>query len=318
VKLVWSPAYHLDIGTHVWPTGKYGRIRERLLAVGGIDESDFVEPGPASWDDLALVHTPDYLHKVRSGTLTIDDLVRLELPLSPAIVEGFRLMTGGTMRAAELALTDGIAVHLGGGLHHAFAGHGEGFCLFNDVAVSIRRLQRDGRVVRAAIVDCDVHQGNGTADIFAGDPSVFTFSIHQQNNYPALKPQSSLDIGLADGTRDATYLHDLELALPDVVGARPDLLYYLAGADPFEEDQLGGLRLTLEGLRHRDRLVFAAAARIPVVIVLAGGYARRSADTVAIHTATVVEALAAAAHHGPGRRASSGGGAGPGSLESGA
>lgn len=292
MKLVWSPAYHLDIGTHVWPTGKYGRIRDRLLTVGYVDASDFVEPTPASWDDLALVHTPDYLCKVRRGALSIDELTRLELPLSPAIVEGFRLMTGGTMRAAELALADGIAVHLGGGLHHAFGGHGEGFCLFNDVAVSIRRLQQDGRVTRAAVVDCDVHQGNGTAAIFDGDSSVFTLSIHQQHNYPAFKPRSSLDIGLADGTRDATYLHDLELALPDVVAARPDLLYYLAGADPFEEDQLGGLRLTFEGLHHRDRLVLAATAPIPVVIVLAGGYARRPADTVAIHTATVVEALA--------------------------
>jgi len=297
VKLVWSPHYHLDIGPHVWPTAKYDRIRECLLAEALVGTDAFVEPEPASWEDLALVHTADYLRKTRTGTLSRADVERLELPMSPAIADGFRLMTGGTCRAAELALEHRIAVHLGGGLHHAFAGHGEGFCLFNDVAVSIRRLQRHGRIARAAVVDCDVHQGNGTAMIFDGDPSVFTCSIHQQHNYPLFKPRSDLDIGLADGVRDETYLHDLERALPEVLASAPDLVIYLAGADPFEQDQLGGLALTLEGLRHRDRLVLRATAGIPVAIVLAGGYARRVEDTVTIHTATVIEALARARVH---------------------
>ena len=201
-------------------------------------------------------------------------------------------MAGGTLCAAALALDEGLAVHLGGGLHHAFAGHGEGFCLFNDVAVAIRRLQGDGRIARAAVVDCDVHQGNGTAAIFQGDASVFTFSIHQQHNYPLHKPESDLDIGLADGAGDEIYLHDLELALPEVMASKPDLVCYLAGADPYEQDQLGGLRLSLEGLRHRDAMVLEAAGRVPVAIVLAGGYARRLDDTVTIHTNTVLEALA--------------------------
>jgi acetoin utilization deacetylase AcuC-like enzyme len=292
VKLVWSPQYHLDIGLHVWPTDKYDRIRARLLADALVGPDAFVEPGPATWDDLALVHDPDYLRGLRNLTLSLDDVARLELPLSPDIVEGFRLMAGGTCRAAELALQDGVAVHLGGGLHHAFAGHGEGFCMFNDVAVSIRRLQRDGRLARAAIVDCDVHQGNGTASIFDGDPTVFTFSIHQQNNYPIYKPASDLDVGVADGARDDSYLHDLDLALAEVMASKPELVYYLAGADPFEHDQLGGLALTLEGLRHRDRMVLHAADGVPVVIVLAGGYARRVDETIAVHVGTVKEALA--------------------------
>ena len=292
MKIVWSPGYQLDIGSHVWPTVKYERIRGRLLTEGRVGPDDFVEPEPASWDDLALVHTPEFLRKARAGELTPEEVARLEIPSSPALTEGFRLMAGGTLCAAALALDEGLAVHLGGGLHHAFAGHGEGFCLFNDVAVAIRRLQGDGRIARAAVVDCDVHQGNGTAAIFQGDASVFTFSIHQQHNYPLHKSESDLDIGLADGACDEIYLHDLDLALPEVMASKPDLVCYLAGADPYEQDQLGGLRLSLEGLRHRDQMVLEAAGRVPVAIVLAGGYARRLDDTVTIHTNTVLEALA--------------------------
>ena len=305
MKLVHSSAYQIDIGPHVWPTAKYDLVRARLLAGALVTSADFVEPVPASWEILALAHTPDYLARVRHVRLSPEEVARLEVPLTPAIADGFRLMTGGTVTAARLALDDGLAVHLGGGLHHAFAGHGEGFCLFNDVAVSVRELQRDGRITRAAIVDCDVHQGNGTAAIFAGDDRVFTFSLHQQHNYPLVKPPSDLDIGLPDGTSDGTYLHELELAMPDVLADEPELIYYLAGADPYQLDQLGGLRLTMEGLRQRDRLVLEAAGAVPLVIVLAGGYARRIEDTVAIHTATVVEALARAARPGndplPGR-----------------
>ncbi len=296
MRLVWSPRYQFDLGSHVWPTAKYARVRERLLAARTVEASAFVEPEPASWHDLGLVHTPGYLETVRSGRFSPDELARLELPWSPAITEGFRLMVGGTIAAARAALDEGLAVHLGGGLHHAFADHGEGFCLFNDVAVAVRVLQRAGRIRRAAVVDLDVHQGNGTAQIFAGDPTVFTFSMHQEHNYPLDKPPSDLDIGLLDGTGDAAYLQALEAALPRVLASAPDLLCYLAGADPFADDELGGLALTREGLRRRDRLVLkhGMAARVPVVVVLAGGYARRLDDTVAIHVATVEEALAAA------------------------
>jgi acetoin utilization deacetylase AcuC-like enzyme len=201
-------------------------------------------------------------------------------------------MVGGTMQAARLALDEGMAANLGGGLHHGFARHGEGFCVFNDVAVAIRRLMADGLVRRPAVVDLDVHHGNGTAAIFARDPDVFTFSMHQEHNYPYLKPPSTLDIGLNDRTGDAEYLDKLAQALPEVLAHRPDLIVYLAGADPYRHDQLGGLSLSLDGLRQRDRLVFDTGrqAGIPIVVTLAGGYAKQLADTVAIHVATVTEA----------------------------
>jgi len=307
--IVYSARYHIDIGLHVFPTDKYRRVRDRLIETGVCRASDVVEPDPASWDDLALVHTPDYLARLRSGEMAIEDLAQLELPWSPQMVEGFRLMVGGTIRAAEIACggevpnrkpqvadhgsqVASLAIHLGGGLHHAFPNHGEGFCPFNDVAVAVRVLQRRG-LERVAIVDLDVHHGNGTAFIFESDPRVFTFSMHQQHNYPMWKPRGSLDIGLADGTHDATYLAALEGALPEVMAHRPDCVFYLAGADPYEDDQLGGLRLSKDGLRARDRLVVDAVrlASAPLVVVLAGGYARRIEDTVAIHTATVEEAL---------------------------
>jgi acetoin utilization deacetylase AcuC-like enzyme len=284
----------------VWPIAKYRLIAARLVEEGHVQASAFVEPQPCSWEHLALVHTPEYLEKVRHGRLSEDEIRALELPWIPELVEGFRLMCGGTCQAGELALDAGVAVHLGGGLHHAFPDHGEGFCLFNDVAVAIRRLQREGRINRAAVVDCDVHHGNGTAFIFATDASVFTFSMHQQHNYPAWKPASDLDIGLADGVDDEEYLAVLSGALPKVIEGRPELIVYLAGSDPYGEDRLGGLALTLEGLRRRDRLVLdaAAAARIPVAIVLAGGYAIRVEDTVQAHVNTAVEAL----DHGRRRR----------------
>jgi acetoin utilization deacetylase AcuC-like enzyme len=309
VTVVFSPAYQIDIGLHVFPTDKYRRIHARLIETGICRPSDIVDPEPASWDDLALVHTPDYLARLRSGTMATEDIAQLELPWSAAMVEGFRRMVGGTIAAAEIATahresprtnradpqsstSNPLAIHLGGGLHHAFPNHGEGFCPFNDVAVAVRVLQRRG-IERVAIVDLDVHHGNGTAFIFESDPRVFTFSIHQQHNYPMWKPRGSLDIGLADGTRDATYLEALAGALPKVMAHRPECVFYLAGADPYEDDQLGGLRLSKDGLRARDRVVFDAVRRAaaPLVVVLAGGYARRVEDTVAIHTATVEEAL---------------------------
>ena len=311
MHIVYSDRYQVDIGAHVFPMAKYARVRDELVARGLIDSSALVSPAPAAWDDLALVHSGEYLEKTRSGGFRASELALLELPWSPAVAQAFRLMAGGTIAAARLAVEAGAglrrqadcaagagrplaaAANLGGGFHHAFPSHGEGFCLYNDIAVAIRVLQRDGTISSAAVVDVDVHQGNGTAFVFDRDPSVFTFSIHQEHNYPHVEPRGSLDVGLPDGTGDREYLLALEGALPDVLAGRPDLIVYVAGADPFLEDQLGGLCLSHDGLRGRDFLALSSArdAGIPVVIVFAGGYARRIEDTTAIHVATIEEAI---------------------------
>jgi acetoin utilization deacetylase AcuC-like enzyme len=293
MNVVYSPRYRVDIGTHIFPTEKYQQVYARLVESGVVEPTDVYEPEPASWEDLALVHTADYLAGLRDGTLPAEAILQLELPWSPAMVDGFRTMVGGTMLAARLAMKDrAVVAHIGGGLHHAFPDHGEGFCPFNDVAVALRMLQRDALAMRVAVVDLDVHHGNGTAFIFETDPRVFTFSMHQQHNYPLWKPRGSLDVGLADGTGDAEYLEQLDRALPEVMRSTPECVFYLAGADPYEQDQLGGLRLTRDGLRRRDRLVMETVRRAgaPLVVVLAGGYARRVDDTVAIHVATIDEA----------------------------
>jgi len=292
--LIYSARYRIDIGPHVFPTQKYSLIVDRLIASGAIRSTDLVEPEPATWNQLALVHTHAYLAKLRDGTLTPEDVRQLELPWSPEMVDGFRTMAGGTILAAtQLSTLDPpVSIHIGGGLHHAFPNHGEGFCPFNDVAVAARVLQQRG-LERIAIVDLDVHHGNGTAFVFESDPRVLTCSLHQQHNYPMWKPASTIDVGLADGTRDAAYLTALEAVLPRVLAHEPECVLYLAGADPYEDDQLGGLRLTKDGLRQRDRMVVEAVTRagIPLVVTLAGGYARRVEDTVSIHAATIEEAL---------------------------
>ena len=315
----------MDIGPHVFPTRKYALIHDALIERGLFRPADFIEPEPASWDELALVHTREYLAKMRDGTMSPEDIAQLELPWSREMVEGFRLMVDGTVKAARMACGLGsalsivnckLSIHVGGGLHHAFPNHGEGFCPFNDVAVAIRVLQRQG-IERVAVVDLDVHQGNGTAFIFnpggappppttrshggarayreqdvadgIADRRVFTFSMHQQHNYPMWKPRGSLDVGLPDGTDDESFLRELERTLPTAMAHGPQCVFYLAGADPYEDDQLGGLRLTKEGLRQRDRLVIDTVRRagVPLVVTLAGGYARRVEDTVAIHVATI-------------------------------
>jgi len=305
--IVYSPRYAIDIGPHVFPTQKYRLVVERLLAEGVVRREDLVEPEPATWDELALVHTHVYLAKLRDGTMTPEDVRQLELPWSQAMVDGFRTMVGGTIRAALHAAANAgsrmaspVVCHVGGGLHHAFPNHGEGFCPFNDVAVAARVLQRRG-LERIAIVDLDVHHGNGTAFTFESDPRVLTCSLHQQHNYPVWKPAGTIDVGLADGTHDGTYLDALAAVLPRVLAHNPGCLFYLAGADPYEDDQLGGLKLTKEGLRRRDRMVIDAVcgAGVPLVIVLAGGYARRVEDTVAIHCATIGEAVRAATERTP-------------------
>lgn len=301
MRIVYSDKYAIDIGAHVFPVRKYDRVRSLLAGMPVWNELEFVEPVAATWEEIGLVHSPAYIDKLRAGRLTISEQAEMELPWSLDVVEGFRLMVGGTIAAARLAYAGRagssatrLVVHLGGGFHHAFPDHGEGFCMFNDVAVAVRVLSRDAGVERVAVIDCDVHHGNGTAATFAGDPGVFTFSIHQRYNYPAVKPRSSLDVALVDGVTDAEYLRALAGALPQVLEYRPQIVFYLAGADPFADDQLGGLSLTLDGLRKRDRLVLEAidSAGLPAVVTMAGGYARHTEDTVAAHAATVEEALA--------------------------
>src|SRR5580658_2229801 len=297
-KLVYSDDYYLPIGAHVFPAEKYKLIHDRLLASGISAPADFVAPRPATDEDVRLVHTPEYVHKLKTGTLSAREQMELEVPFSAELVAAFWLAAGGSILAAENALRDRVSINIGGGFHHAFPDHGEGFCMIHDVAVAIRRMQRDGKIRTAMTVDCDVHQGNGTAAIFAGErggrlPNVFTISLHQENNYPALKPASSIDINLPDGTGDDEYLAWLDNALNS--GLRqfaPELLCYIAGADPYREDQLGGLSLTIKGLKKRDELVFnvARARGIPVMVTYAGGYARNVEDTVTIHSNTVIAA----------------------------
>jgi acetoin utilization deacetylase AcuC-like enzyme len=292
-KLVYHDGYDLNLGAHVFPSQKYRMIRDRMLAEGFAEEADFVAPEPASDDDLFLAHERGWITRLKCGTLDYLELMKLEIPYSQKMVDAFWLAAGGTTLAARLALDAGvgfgIGFNLGGGFHHAYPGHGEGFCAIHDVAVAIRKLQQEKCIERAMVIDVDVHHGNGTAAIFIQDPSVFTLSIHQFHNYPSHKPPSTIDIHLEDGVGDEEYLERLGEACRRAFDEfRPQLLMYVAGADPYCQDQLGGLRLTMEGLRSRDRLVLSLARehRTPVAITLAGGYAMDVADTVTIHTNT--------------------------------
>ena len=319
-KLVYSEKYYLPIGEHIFRADKFRLIRERLLREQIADENDFIVPEPASESEVLLVHSPHYVNKLLEGALSAREELQMEIPYSPQVVDAFLLHTGGSILAAEFALKDGVGINIGGGFHHAFPEHGEGFCMINDFAVAIRAMQSRGKICRAMTVDCDVHQGNGTAYIFGSarqklgtlpsptplmrSPSgasmtetpakdVFTISLHQEHNYPFTKPSSSIDVNLPDGCSDTEYLGWLDDALSS--GLRqfdPELLCYVAGADPYCQDQLGGLNLTIEGLKQRDELVFRAArARdIPVMVTYAGGYANHVEDTVAIHCNTVIAA----------------------------
>jgi len=299
---VFSPAYEADIGPHVFPTFKYRRVKERLLETGAAVPGAFTEPEPGDRRWLALAHDRDYLEDL-FGLRETRGTMFSELPLTVEIVRWFELACYGTVTATRLAAARGAAMHLGGGFHHAFAGHAEGFCYLNDTAVAARTALGDGGepplsaggrpVTRVSVVDLDVHQGNGTARIFNRDDRVFTFSMHQENNYP-MKERSDLDMGLPDGIGDRDYLARLDEGLRTAVTARrPELVYYLAGADPYREDRLGGLALTREGMAERDRRVLAAAgeAGASVVVLLAGGYAADPEDTVAVHLATARELL---------------------------
>ncbi len=292
-KVIYHPQYDLDLGTHVFPSQKFRLIRDTLLAEGIAESGDFLQPEAAPDEDILRVHTPAYVNKLLTDALTLSERMKLEIPLSDLTRNAFWLAAGGSTLAGRKALEDGFAANLGGGFHHAYPGHGEGFCMIHDVAVAIRSLQAAGKIRTAMTVDTDVHHGNGTAAIFESDPSVFTLSIHQENNYPMPKPPSDIDIGLDDGTRDDAYLAALEKGLSEALKKMtPDLIFYVGGADPYCEDQLGGLALSMQGLQKRDRLVFEHARRrgIPVASTLAGGYARRVADTVRIHVNTIVAA----------------------------
>jgi acetoin utilization deacetylase AcuC-like enzyme len=315
-KLVYSNDYYLPLGAHVFPAQKYRLIDRRIIEEGIANAGDFLEPQLAPDEDILLVHTPEYVRKLKTGTLSPMEEMQMEVPYSPELVRAFWLAAGGSTLAARRALSDGCCVNVGGGFHHAYPDHGEGFCVIHDVAVAIRRMQKDGAIETAMVVDCDVHHGNGTAAVFPpGAPQshleingefaalarcmvakardVFTVSLHQYNNYPAYKPPSCVDVHFRDGVEDEAYLWWLERALDNAFAEfTPDLLCYVAGADRYKEDQLGGLSLAVDGLKRRDLLVLSRAKekKIPVMITYAGGYARKVEDTVTIHANTIVAA----------------------------
>ena len=296
-KLIYHEGYDLHLGEHVFPSKKYRMIRERLLAERIAEPEDFLVPAPAADEDVLRVHTREYVDKLKTGSLSLSEIARLEVPYSTELIRACWLAAGGSILAGRRALQDGWAANIGGGFHHACPDHGEGFCVIHDVAIAIRKLQADGTIARAMVVDTDVHQGNGTAAIFGGDENVFTLSIHQEHNYPHLKPPSTVDIDLPDGIGDADYLAILEKHLHQAFhDFAPDIVFYVAGADPYREDQLGGLALTMEGLARRDAIVFDYARRngAPAAITLAGGYARRVEDTIRIHVGTILAARDAA------------------------
>ena len=290
MQVFYTPRYYAEIGSgHIFPIRKFELVRDRLLAEGTLHPDEVFEPQPASIEQVRLVHTEDYVSRLCSGALSAKELRRLGLPWSESLVRRSFYATGGTIAAARAALVEGYASNLAGGTHHSFADRGEGFCVFNDVAVAIRALRAEGLIGRAAIVDCDVHQGNGTATIFAGDNDTFTFSLHGANNYPLFKAQSSLDVELRDGTTDDEYLDCLISHFPAVFATEPDIVFYLAGADPYAGDKLGRLGLTIAGLSRRDARVLRECyeREVPIVTVMSGGYGKDINDTVEIHCNTI-------------------------------
>ncbi|MBD3413588.1 MAG: histone deacetylase [Candidatus Aminicenantes bacterium] len=292
-QFVYSDSYCLgDLKNHVFPVEKYRLVYEKLLAIGA-EKKNFIEPFVPAEKDLLRVHSSKYIKKIKSGRLSSSELMALELPFSKQAMNFFFLTAGGTIRASEAALRDGLCVHIGGGFHHAFSDHGEGFCVLNDVAIALEKMMAEKKIKKAMVVDCDVHQGNGTAAILKEKKNVFTFSIHQMDIYPAEKASSSLDVGLWSGDGDDEYLAALSLHIPRIYEQhQPDLIYYLAGADPYQKDKLGDLNLTQKGLEQRDQLVIEQAQKrgYPLVILFAGGYALDVRDVVSIHLNTIMEA----------------------------
>lgn len=305
IAVLYHPGYTVDVGDgHRFPMAKYRLVYERLRAEGTLAQAQVITPEPAAMADLRLVHTHDYVTRFLAGDMSPREMRLLGFAWSAPLALRARLATQGTITASLMAWQHGLAANLAGGSHHAFADHGEGFSVFNDIAIAIRLLQRDHGLQRAAIIDCDVHQGNGTATIFAADPSVFTLSLHGAKNYPFQKARSSLDLELPDGTDDAAYLAVLQQHLPVVLERfQPQMVWYLAGVDPYHGDTLGRLALTLEGLRQRDAYVLAtcAQARIPVVTTMGGGYASAISDIVEAHCNTVRLVCARGGHRLGGR-----------------
>lgn len=292
MPFIYSTKYYADIGIHVFPIIKYRKVYERLAKETALNWSYFIDPEPATEEELLLTHTPEYLDDLKTCAWT-PRTVYSELPISKEIAELFILAAGGTIAASREAMKSGWAVHLCGGFHHAFADKAEGFCYINDLAVAVRVLQNERLIKKAAVIDCDLHQGNGTAKIFQGDDSVFTFSIHQRDLYP-IKEKSDLDIHLPLGISDEPYLEHLHDAIPKILDEfAPDFVLYQAGADPYRQDQLGNLSLTIEGLRKRDRYIFSEckSRKIPVAVTLGGGYAFNTDDTITIHYNTCISAL---------------------------
>lgn len=289
-RIFYSPYYYADIGEgHVFPIRKFEIAKDILLAEGTLSPDEIVAPERVAIADLLLVHTEDYVTRLIEGRLTAKEIRKLGLPWSESLVRRSMHAISGTINASRRALVDGVSSNLAGGTHHAYPDRGEGFCVLNDVAVSIRVLQRENLASRFLIIDLDVHQGNGTAFIFQDSPEVFTFSMHGAKNFPLFKETSRLDIELADGTADEEYLETLDHALSRLRLHNADIIFYLAGADPYENDRLGRLKLTKEGLRRRDEAVlrFARDEGIPIVTTMSGGYAQEIADTVDIHCNTI-------------------------------
>ena len=292
-QIFYSPHYYADIGEdHIFPIRKFEIVRDILLKEKTLQQSEITEPGQAATEDVLLVHTEEYISNLQKGTLTKGELRALGLPWSKSLVRRSFLAASGTINASRQALLDGVSSNLAGGTHHAFPDRGEGFCVLNDVAIAIRVLQRDMNARRFLIVDCDVHQGNGTAFIFRDEEEVFTFSMHGAKNYPLRKERSNLDIELDDETDDSAFLEILREALDRVMQHDPDLIFYLGGADPYRNDQLGRLSLSIEVLKKRDNIVLGAAKEenIPIVTLMSGGYASDIQDTVEIHCNTIREA----------------------------
>jgi acetoin utilization deacetylase AcuC-like enzyme len=290
MHVFYTPRYYAEIGAgHIFPIRKFELVRDKLLAEGWLRPDEIFEPDLASLEDVLLVHTEDYVSRLCNGTLTTKEIRRLGLPWSESLVRRSFYAVGGTLAATQASLSEGYSSNLAGGTHHSFPDRGEGFCVLNDVAIAVRAMRARRLIRRAAIVDCDVHQGNGTATIFSGDTDTFTFSIHGVNNYPLFKAKSSLDVELPDGTSDDEYVEALAHHLPTVFAHEPDIVFYLAGADPYAGDKLGRLALSIDGLRARDEFVLRECyeREVPVVTVMSGGYGKDLNDTIEIHCNTI-------------------------------
>ena len=286
-RIIYTPAYEVDLKNHIFPTSKYRLIKEKLISCYGFSESDFTTPQEVVYDDIAETHSPQYVEKIRGRAISFSDELRMEIPFSIELANAALISCGGTLSACNSALKSYASAHLGGGFHHAYPDHGEGFCVFNDVAFAAKKMANKG--LKILIIDADVHQGNGTAHFFRDDPRIFTFSIHQENNYPLNKEISDMDVSVADGTAGPEYNKKLRESLKYIKSEfKADLIIYLAGADAYCDDMLGGLNLSDEDLLIRDEIVKEFSIKTaPAALVLAGGYSPEIENTVKIHASSV-------------------------------